>query len=374
MQDILSSFSGRISRLFHEPAVPESKKTSKVILHNVPGGAQGFELMARFCYSSGRLLHITPSNACLVHCVAEFMEMAEEAASPNLIKLTEKCLEEMPYWSWPEIMNALRQCQCFLTAAISCRIFDKILDSVAVRILTASDASPTVTSPESSAFRFSCDTRSTISTRSSIHRAWWFDDLVLLNPDIVQGVIKFLIDRKVDHAMISRFLFYYLRCGVSCSPSMKRKAIENVIDLLYSLDRNCVSCKGLFGVLRVSSSLRLIKASQSRLEEMIGSQIDQATVDSLLVPAASGQGSHYDVNLVLRFLISFLASGVEPSAFQMKRVGCLIDAYLAEVAPDSSLQPSKFISLITVLPDAARDSYDAVYQAIDLYLGACFFN
>ncbi|WOL10379.1 BTB/POZ domain-containing protein [Canna indica] len=365
-KDILSSFSGRLRKLFDKPSLPASSQSLKVILHNLPGSAEGFELMTRFCYSNGRI-HIAPSNVCLLHCVAEYMEMTKDA-SPNLIKITEKCLEEIPFWTWLEIMNSLKQCQGFLPAAIASGNFDKILDSLAVRITTASDNSPTSSSPESSAFRFSFDTRSTISTKSSSQRTWWFDDLALLDPDMIQKVISNLIFRKIDNVMISRFLFHYLKSGVCSAPSKKRKATEIVIDLLYSLDRNCISCKGLFGILRVSLSLRLIKSCQSRLESMIGTQIDQATLDSLLIPAPIGMESHYDVSLVLRFLNSFLATGVQPSSIRMKRVGSLIDSYLVEVAPDSSLEPSKFISLITILPDAARDSHDAVYQAVDLYL------
>ncbi|CAL9066891.1 BTB/POZ domain-containing protein At3g22104-like isoform X1 [Musa acuminata AAA Group] len=367
---ILSSFSGRLRKLFSKPSLSSTAETSKVVFRNFPGSVRGFELMARFCYNNGRI-QITPSDACLLHCVADYMEMTEDASSfPSLIKLTEVYLLGIPCWSWSEIMSALRQCQDFLPSAISSGILDRIIDSVAGRITTAGvgDTTPSGSSPESSAFRFSCDTRSSISTRSGIHRAWWFEDLALLNTDMIQQVIASMVLQKVDNVMISRFLFYYLKCGAHGSPSEKRKATETAIDLLHSLDRSCVSCKGLFNILRVASSLRLSKSCHGRLENMIGSQIDQTTLDGLLIPAPIGIGSLYDVSLVLRFLKSFLASVGQASMTRMKRVGCLIDSYLAEVAPDPSLEPSKFAALITILPDAARDSHDAIYRAVDLYL------
>ncbi|KAJ8465228.1 hypothetical protein OPV22_027780 [Ensete ventricosum] len=369
---ILSSFSGRLRKLFSKPSsLSSTAETLKVVFHDFPGSVRGFELMARFCYNNGRI-QITPSDACLLHCVADYMEMTEDASPfPSLIKLTEVYLLGIPCWSWSEIMSALRRCQDFLPSAISSGILDRIVDSIAGRITTAGvgDATPSGSSPESSAFRFSCDTRSSISTRSGIHRAWWFDDLALLNTDMIQQVIASMVLQKVDNGMISRFLFYYLKCGAHGSPSEKRKATETAIDLLHSLDRSCVSCKGLFNILRVASSLRLSKSCHGRLENMIGSQIDQATLDSLLIPAPIGIGSSlYDVSLVLRFLKSFLASVGEASMPRMNRVGCLIDSYLAEVAPDPSLEPSKFAALITILPDAARDSHDAIYRAVDLYL------
>jgi len=48
-------------------------------------------------------------------------------------------------------------------------------------------------------------------------------------------------------------------------------------------------------------------------------------------------------------------------------VGRLIDLYLAEVAPDPSLRPAKFLELATALPAPARDCHDALYRAIDVY-------
>ena len=44
-----------------------------------------------------------------------------------------------------------------------------------------------------------------------------------------------------------------------------------------------------------------------------------------------------------------------------------MDMYLAEVAPDPSLRPARFIELATALPAAARDCHDALYRAIDVY-------
>jgi hypothetical protein len=53
---------------------------------------------------------------------------------------------------------------------------------------------------------------------------------------------------------------------------------------------------------------------------------------------------------------------------RLRKVGVLVDLYITEVAPDPCLRPSKFLALAMVLPDAARDSYDELYRAIDMYL------
>ncbi|XP_072958636.1 BTB/POZ domain-containing protein At3g22104 isoform X1 [Typha angustifolia] len=368
-KEILSSFSGRLRKLFHKPSVTAAVKDLKVVFHDFPGGAEAFELLTRFCYNNGRA-QITPTNTCPLHCVAHFMEMTDAiSSSQNLIKLTEKSLKGIAYWTWPETVNALKQCQDFLSIANSSGVLGKILDSLLGRITTAGDTSPSGSSPESSAFRFSCDTRSTISTKFSNCRSWWYEDLIVLNSDVVEKFIRSMIARKVDHAVISRFLFYYFKCRfTNAITDEKNKVTEITIDLLNSLDRSSVSCKGLFGILRISSSLKLSKDCRDKLETMIGSQIDLAILDNLLVPATKTVDSLYDVNLILRFLKSFLNSGGRESLTRLKRVGSLMDLYLAEVAPDSCLKPAMFIALTTSLPDVARDCHDAIYRAIDMYL------
>ena len=55
----------------------------------------------------------------------------------------------------------------------------------------------------------------------------------------------------------------------------------------------------------------------------------------------------------------------------------LLDSYLAEVALDSNILPSKFISLAELLPDHARVVTDGLYRAVDIFLkartdAACF--
>ncbi|KAL7166057.1 hypothetical protein ACSBR2_036847 [Camellia fascicularis] len=46
----------------------------------------------------------------------------------------------------------------------------------------------------------------------------------------------------------------------------------------------------------------------------------------------------------------------------------LLDNYLAEVALDSNLMPSKFIALAELLPDHARIVNDGLYRAVDIFL------
>ncbi|KAJ0111577.1 hypothetical protein Patl1_02101 [Pistacia atlantica] len=342
------------------------------ILPFFAGGTESFELILRFCYNNGKI-DITPSNISLLHCAAQFMEMKKSTLEkPNLLEQTEKSIEEINYWTWSELLGSLKQCQEFLPIANSSGILEKCLGSLVGRLALTSEASPcaSTSSPDSSGFRFSCDTRSTESLKNSFSRVtWWFEDLIVLGPSLVELVIKSMVGRKIDQVIISRFLFYYQKSKFyTATMEEKSTILEIVIDLLYTLDRSSVSCKSLFGILRVVLSLNIKKSVRSKLESMIGYLMDQATLDNLLIPSPNGTNYLYDVNLVLRFLKAFLhRGGCQASLSSLQKVASLMDLYMAEVAPDPCLKPSKFLALAMALPDSSRDSYDEMYHAIDMY-------
>ncbi|XP_030932251.1 BTB/POZ domain-containing protein At3g22104 isoform X1 [Quercus lobata] len=368
---IITSYSGRLSKLFGK--TKGTTRNLKVIFHDFPGGAESFELMSRFCYNNGKT-QISPYNICLLHCAAQFMEMNNSiSGTHNLLEQTDKSLKEINYWTWSELLIALKQCQDLLPDVNSSVILQKCLDSLVGRLALTNEASPcpSTSSPDSSGFRFSCDTKSTESVKTSSSRAtWWYEDLFILSPNLVEMLVKSMVERKFNHVIISRFLFYYHKSKFYTATSdEKRKILETVIDMLYTLDWSSVSYKSLFGILRVSMSLNINKSSKNKLESMIGSQLDQATLDNLLVPSPYGINYLYDVNLVLRFLKAFLnGRSSQLSAIRLRKVASLMDLYMAEVAPDPCLKPSKFQAIAMALPDSARDSCDELYRAMDMYL------
>ncbi|XP_044465529.1 BTB/POZ domain-containing protein At3g22104 isoform X2 [Mangifera indica] len=300
------------------------------------------------------------------------MEMKKSTLEkPNLLEQTEKSLEEINYWTWSELLGSLKQCQEFLPIANSSGILEKCLDSLVGRLALTIEASPcaSTSSTDSSGFRFSSDT-STESLKNSFSRVtWWFEDLIILGPSLIEFVIKSMVGQKIDQVIISRFLFYYQKSKFyTATTEEKSKILETVIDMLNTLDRSSLSCKSLFGILRVALSLNIKKSGRSKLESMIGYLMDQATLDNILIPSPNGTNYLYDVNLVLRFLKAFLhRGGCQTSLSSLKKVASLMDLYMAEVAPDPCLKPLKFLSLALALPDSSRDSYDEMYHAIDMY-------
>ncbi|GMG98652.1 hypothetical protein Nepgr_000492 [Nepenthes gracilis] len=371
-KEVLSSYSGRLSKLFCNSTSTKTKL--KVIFHDFPGGIEIFELVARFCYNKGCIC-ILPLNITLLNSAAHFMEMNESVSGrDNLTVQTEKLLSQINYWPWSDLLGALKQSQDFPSAANSVQVLQQFLDAIVERLALATEASPcpSISSHDSCGLRVSCDSRSTESLKTSCsgRTMWWFEELVVLNCNMVEMVTKCMIIRRFDHAILSRFLFYYQKVNlVHAKYEEKRKIIEMAIRMLYSLDQSAVSYKSLFGILRSALNLDISTSSRSRLEGMIGSRMDEATLDNLLLPSQCGANHLYDVNLVLRFLKWFSNRGLRKiSSDRVGKVANLVDLYLAEVAPDPSLKPSEFIALAMALPDSARESYDGIYHAIDIYL------
>ncbi|KAI4319837.1 hypothetical protein MLD38_033390 [Melastoma candidum] len=379
-KEIVCSFSGKLSRLFRATSSRDARSL-KVIFNDFPGGPESFELVSRFCYNDGKV-DISPSNIAFLHTAARYMEMRDPVSggADNLVGQTRKALEEVKYWTWSDLIALLKQCQELnMDATLSGASFlEKCLDSVIGRVALSSEPSPSpsTSSSDSSGLRFSCDAKSTATTtseslKSSFSRVtWWFDDLLFVNLALLESLVRAMISRKFDHSLISKFLFYYHK---SKSPSVttheKCEIMDVMIDLLNDLERGSVSCKSLFGVLRTTLALDIDRCSRNKLEIMIGSQMDQATLDNLLMPSPSGLNHLYDVDLVLRLLNGFLkAQSNRASPIRLQKVASLLDAYLTEVAPDPCLKPSKFLALAASLPDSARVSYDNMYRAMDMYM------
>ncbi|KAL6990859.1 hypothetical protein U1Q18_008982 [Sarracenia purpurea var. burkii] len=369
-KEILASFSGILSKLFGKLATSRLK----VIFHGFPGGAEGFELVTRYCYNNGKN-HITPSfNIFLLHCASNFMEMKKDSLGvPDLIDETEKCFQGIQCWTWSELLLCLKQCQDLLPFINPPMIIQKFLDIFVIRLCLLNISSP-CTSSENSNSQLSCDSSSGSTVKSYISQAtWWFEDLVFLNINLFEKLVQSMISQKFNHATISSFLFYYQRSKlVGFSETKKRQTVGSVINLLFLLERSSISCRGLFHLFGFALCLKINKSCKKKLENLIGSKLDQATIDDLLVPSPRGKKYSYDVNLVLRLVKSFLAEN-QFLLHRLKKVVPLMDLYLAEVAPDPHLKPSKFVALATALPDLARDSQDRIYLAIEMYLKVLSF-
>ncbi|RRT81091.1 hypothetical protein B296_00005557 [Ensete ventricosum] len=357
-----------------------------------PGGPDGFELVSRFCYNGGSIA-MSPANVCALHCSAILLEMTEEVAACNLLRQTETFLEGLFYWTWSEILTALKSCEALFPTADSSGLVYKLIFSLLEKIsansgtpLTSATLCPSSSSssssPETSGLMRYSSTKTSEASKPCFGREWWFDDLTILSPAIIEKMMKALGAYGTDNRnlILTRFLLYYLKaagqkpscCGGGNHGQGKEEyggLADTAVYGVALMGRTAFSCRGLFWVLRVVSVLGLSRECRQKLEMLMGLMLDQATLDDLLV--SGHNGGAYDVNLVVRLVRIFVGGAEESNASslqRMKKVGRLIDKYLGEISPDQSLKVSKFLGLAESLPDSARDCFDGVYRALDIYL------
>lgn len=371
----------------------------EIKINEFPGGSEGFELVSRFCYNNGKI-QITVANVLLLHCCAVYLEMTNEIFSNNLLQQTETFLEGIYDWKWNEILLSLRNCQLFydyadsygLLEKIVCVLLTKIAPSSDSNLITFSSSSSTSSSslslslpstPDSnSAKKFLSSNQTTPEKIKSTlpNKAWWFEDLATLPPKIIEKLFQCIGAYKSDNKnlILTRFLLHYLKrvtqtetkAGDCRNKSEYVSLAETAVYGVIFIGKKIFSCRGLFWVLRIVSGFELSKSCRNELEKLIGGNLEEATLDDLLV-SGNDMGIYYDVNLVIRLVRQFV--DINGSVGQkMKRVGRLIDKYLREISPDQNLKISKFLGVAECLPDFARDCFDGVYRAIDIYLEVNF--
>ncbi|XP_078448522.1 BTB/POZ domain-containing protein At3g19850-like [Wolffia australiana] len=351
-QRILCLFSGSLCR-----AVRKEKRRARawveLDLPAFPGGAAGFELAARFCYGGGRI-KMSPSNVAALRCAAVALEMTDDVAACNLLAQTDAFLDGIFYWTWGDVVAALKSCEGFADAAEDCGLLRCLAAAVHAKISDSPLSSAASSSPDGYPHRSSSS-----SSTPGAGKEWWFEDLAAVEPRLVER----LVGGSGGGLVMTRFLLHYLRkrgggggCGGLADAAARGVAMAAPAGF---------SCRGLFRVLRVVAGQGLSKGCRAELEGLIGSALDQATLDDLLV--SGHDDAVYDVSLVVRLLRVFVSSG-DVALQKMKKVGRLMDKYLREISPDHSLKPSKFLAVAESLPDSARDCFDGVYRALDIYL------
>lgn len=385
---IISKFSGKIRKIIKKEKRRTQIKNSEIQIDDFPGGTDGFEFISRFCYNNATTT-INISNISLLHCCALFLGMTEKLSPCNLLQQTETFLEGMAYWSWNDILICLKSCESFFSYADSYGLIQKLLTSLLAKISQNSEiflsSSSSSSSPETtSSFRQSSSTKGTtpevlgIKNYSS-RKSWWFEDLTILPPMIIERFVMTLGAYGTDNnsLVLTRFLLNYLKSiaqskhgliNKTCSKYQYAGLADTSVYGVLFIGKSSFSCRVLFWVLRLVSGFGISRDCRTGLERLIGSVLDQATLDDLLVSGNDGH-SVYDVNLVVRLIRLFVHSYNKEEYLQkMKKVGWLIDMYLGEVAPDQNLKISKFLGVAESLADCARDCFDGVYRAVDLYL------
>ncbi|OVA15019.1 BTB/POZ-like [Macleaya cordata] len=396
----LVSRSGKIRKLLLEA---KDSKVSRISLPAVPGGTEAFELAAKFCY--GVNIEITLSNIAMLRCVAHYLEMTEEFADKNLEIRTEIYLKEMVF---PHISNSiavLHRCETLLPIAEETNIINRIISGIACNACKEQLTSGLSKLEQN----FPVKPITNIETESPSD--WWGRALTVLNLDFFQRVLSAVKSKGLKQDLISRILINYahnsLQGLVVKDPQLikensldlelqkkQRVIVEAIVSLLPTQSRKSTVPMAFLSSLLKNAIMSLASTNcRADLERRIGLQLDQAILEDILIPANSYGNNHhqlYDTDTIYKIFSIFLNvdedddddnhlrdenelgydfdSPRSPKQSAILKVSKLLDNYLAEVALDSNLTPSKFIALAELLPDHARIVTDGLYRAADIFL------
>ncbi|KAI3669877.1 hypothetical protein L6452_41336 [Arctium lappa] len=381
-----------------------------VTLPDFPGGSETFETAAKFCYAVK--IELSSSNVAPLRCAGEVLEMTEEYCEDNLISKTERFLSQTVLRSLRDSIRTLKSCEDLLPLAESLGIVQRCIDSI-VSKASASDPSlfgwPVNEFTNSGAGAVSSHETSSRRKRATAGGARggdrWFDELVYLTPPLFKRLIIAIKARDLNPEIIENCLISYAkkhipgvnRGGRRSSSSSVLSEIEQK-ELLETIVTNLPEENGLrsspavtvfFGMLRATNILNASNTCRTTLEKKIGLQLEQATLDDLLIPSYSYlTETLYDVDCVQRILSHFLHSVEQTSttdviqddnggadenrvrSVTLMLVGKLIDGYLSEIASDTNLKPDKFLELAFALPEQSRLYDDGLYRSVDVYLKA----
>ncbi|KAI3412327.1 NPH3 domain-containing protein [Psidium guajava] len=377
-----------------------------ITLQDFPGGSETFEMAAKFCY--GVKIDLSALNVAPLRCAGEFLEMTEEYSEDNLISKTERFLSQSVLKSLKDSIRALRSCERVTPLAESLEIPQRCVEAIVAK---ASSADPSLfgwpvgdganlgRGLANQALWNGIDTnnRRKRETRGNNVESW-LEDLSLLSLSLFKLLISAMREADLSSEIVEICLMHYAKRyipGVSRSSrkpplpsssssvpseSKQRELLETIITNLppektTSRSSAAATTRFLFGLLRTSIILNASQDCRASLERKVGLQLEEATLDDLLIPSYSYLNETlYDVDCVERILGHFLdATGVDGHPERspaLMLVGKLIDGYLSEIASDANLKPEKFYSFAISLPEQARLFDDGLYRAVDVYLKA----
>ncbi|KAH1078856.1 hypothetical protein AAZX31_19G194900 [Glycine max] len=241
---------------------------------------------------------------------------------------------------------------------------------------------------------------------------WWGKSFNVLSLEFFQRVVSVVKSKGLKQDMISKILINYAHGSLQGirvrDPQVvkgslhdlelqkkQRVVVETIVSLLPTHSRKSPVPMGfLSSLLKAAIAASASTPCKSDLERRISLQLDQAILEDILIPTNSPQNSHntmYDTDLILRIFSIYLNTDEEdgedsdnyidesqmaydfdspgsPKQSSIIKVSKLLDSYLAEVALDSNLLPSKFTALAELLPDHARIVSDGLYRAVDIFL------
>ncbi|PPD96198.1 hypothetical protein GOBAR_DD06767 [Gossypium barbadense] len=358
----LVSRSGRIRKLLIDA---KDTKISRINLSSAPGGPEAFELAAKFCY--GINVEITLSNVAMLRCISHYLEMAEEFAENNLEARTEAYLKDMVVPNISSTIAVLHRCESLLPISEEINLVNRLINAIANNACKEQLTSGLLK------LDHNFPSKAIPNMEPETPSDWWGKSLAVLNIDFFQRVLLAIKSKGLRQDMICKILINYTHNSLQSLivrdhhfvkgsllelelQKKQRVIVEAIVSLLPTQSRKSpVPMAFLSSLLKTAISSSVSTSCRSDLERRTGLQLDQAILEDILIPANSHGNNH-------------TAIPGSPKQSSILKVSKLLDSYLAEVALDTNLSPSKFIALAELLPDHARIVSDALYRSVDIFL------
>ncbi|XP_066388004.1 BTB/POZ domain-containing protein At1g03010-like isoform X2 [Miscanthus floridulus] len=399
----LVSLSGKIRRLVAEA---KDAKLARLSLHGTPGGAPAFELAAKFCY--GVHVDVTVANVAMLRCAAHYLQITDDFSDKSLELRAEAFLRDAVLPSIASSVAVLRSCEALLPAAEDVGLVPRLIAAIASNVCKEQLTSGLSKLDQCAAQLKPAAAFADLDSQGD----WWGKSVAALGLDFFQRLLSAVKAKGLKQETVTRILINYAqnslhglmardvhRCGGAAANAdavkKQRAIVEAIVGLLPAQSKKSpVPMAFLSGLLKTAMSVSASSICRADLEKRIGMQLDQAILEDILIAASAGAGAAtpaghgqqhalYDTDVVACIFSVFLNldddhneedagfdydSPRPPKQSLLVKAAKLLDSYLAEVALDSNILPSKFISLAELLPDHARVVTDGLYRAVDIFL------
>ncbi|KAL9992487.1 putative SKP1/BTB/POZ domain superfamily, NPH3 domain, NPH3/RPT2-like family protein [Helianthus debilis subsp. tardiflorus] len=363
----------------------EDTTSVTVELHDIPGGADGFELCAKFCY--GIKIDLSARNFVPAICAAKFMQMTESVGKGNFVSKLEVFYNSCILEGWKDSVVALQTTERFPEWSENLGIIRSCIDCVVDKILT----------PPSKvrwSFTYTRQGYEKKKHHKSAPKDWWTEDIADLNIDLFRCVVNTVKSTNMLPPQLIGEALHVYACRwlrdvrphpeTSTASQMnqeeesekRKKQLEMIVSLIPD-ERGSVSVGFLLRLLNMGNLLGASQVIRSQIIKKCSLQLEEATLDDLMLASShdnSADHKIYDIELIEVVLEGYVKqwrksySRDGSSLNMITKVGKLVDSYLHVVSMDPNMPVQKVVSLAKALPDFARPEYDNLYKAINIYL------
>ncbi|URE07559.1 NPH3 family [Musa troglodytarum] len=345
-------------------------------LSDVPGGAEVFEMAAKFCY--GVNFEISVHNVAALRCAAEYLQMTEDYSRGNLAERAEEFINQAAVKTLPGAVALLRSCEGpLLPMAEEVRIVQRSVDAISLKACNEANI-PTRSPPD-----------------------WWAGELAALAPASLQKILSAMKSRGAAPKSLAAAVVVYAEKSLaellplsSGAPAPNhsgdarirlRGPLESLVHVLPPHPDAPLPVGFICCLLRAALFLEASAACRRELEQRASASLDQATVADLLTVSLDFAGERIvDLDSARRIVASFAerearggggalygrGGGVACCSAAVQKVARTVDGFVGEIATDEELSVSKFAGIAGALPKSARRFDDDLYRAVDIYLKA----